>query len=164
MTDPQTPAEQIPFEPGPQVILVAYVPLSRGKAALEAAIESARFRSARLVVLNTTPAESPVDSSFASDEDLESVREHLTATGIEFEIRSTVTEHDPSEEILKVAEEIGATLIVLGLHRRSRASAILLGSNTNRVIARATCNVLAVKASEDWDHSRRFGIFGSRER
>ena len=51
----------------------------------------------------------------------------------------------PVDEILTVAEEIDADLIVLGSHGTGRAKRFLLGSVSDRVMEYATCSVLIVK-------------------
>ena len=53
---------------------------------------------------------------------------------------------DVSDVILEIAEEIGAELVVVGLHRRSPVRKALLGSTAQRVLLEATCPVLAVRA------------------
>jgi len=51
----------------------------------------------------------------------------------------------PVNEILRVAEEIDADLIVLGSHGTGMAKRFLLGSVSDRVLEYATCSVLIVK-------------------
>ena len=52
---------------------------------------------------------------------------------------------DPAREILRVAQEIGADLIVLGTHGRRGVARALLGSVAEQVVRRASCSVLTVK-------------------
>jgi nucleotide-binding universal stress UspA family protein len=52
---------------------------------------------------------------------------------------------DASEEILAVAHERRAELVVIGLRRRSPVGKLLLGSTAQRVLLDAPCPVLAVK-------------------
>jgi nucleotide-binding universal stress UspA family protein len=52
---------------------------------------------------------------------------------------------NPVDEILRVADEIDADLIVLGSHGAGRATRFLLGSVSDRVLEYATCSVLIVK-------------------
>ena len=54
----------------------------------------------------------------------------------------------PKLEIIRVAEEIGADLIVVGSHGR-HGLALLLGSTANGVLHHATCDVLAVRLKDD---------------
>jgi universal stress protein A len=50
----------------------------------------------------------------------------------------------PKQEIIRIAEEIKADLIVLGSHGR-HGLALLLGSTANGVLHHASCDVLAVR-------------------
>ncbi|MCO4772378.1 MAG: universal stress protein [Deltaproteobacteria bacterium] len=52
---------------------------------------------------------------------------------------------DPAEEIVRVAEEVHADLIVLGTHGRTSVKDFFVGSTAERVVKRANCAVLAIK-------------------
>lgn len=54
---------------------------------------------------------------------------------------------NPANEIVRLAEEQGADLIVLGTHGRKGLSRLLTGSVAELVLRRAQCPVLAVKAA-----------------
>ncbi|OQW73228.1 MAG: universal stress protein A [Proteobacteria bacterium ST_bin11] len=54
----------------------------------------------------------------------------------------------PKLEIVRVAEEIGADLIIVGSHGR-HGFALLLGSTANGVLHHAKCDVLAVRLADD---------------
>lgn len=51
----------------------------------------------------------------------------------------------PSEDIVKVAEERGVDLIVMGTHGRSGLDRFLLGSVTEKVVRSASCPVMVVR-------------------
>jgi nucleotide-binding universal stress UspA family protein len=51
----------------------------------------------------------------------------------------------PYREILGVATEDGADLIVMGIHGRNALDLMLFGSTTNQVVRRATCPVLTLR-------------------
>lgn len=53
----------------------------------------------------------------------------------------------PKQEIIRIAEEIKADLIVIGSHGR-HGLALLLGSTANGVLHHATCDVLAVRLKD----------------
>jgi nucleotide-binding universal stress UspA family protein len=53
---------------------------------------------------------------------------------------------EPAEDLLKVAEEVSAELIIIGLRRRSPVGKLILGSTAQRILLDAPCPVLAVKA------------------
>jgi len=51
----------------------------------------------------------------------------------------------PSDEILRVAEEIHCDMIVLGTHGRTGLGRLLLGSVSEQVVRRANCPVTTVR-------------------
>jgi nucleotide-binding universal stress UspA family protein len=54
---------------------------------------------------------------------------------------------DPESIILKVAQEIGADLIVLGTHGRTGLRRLLMGSVAEHILRNAPCPVLTVRGS-----------------
>ena len=53
---------------------------------------------------------------------------------------------DAITQILNMAEEIGASLILLGSHGRKGVERVLLGSVSERIVREAKCTVLVVRA------------------
>ena len=51
----------------------------------------------------------------------------------------------PYEEILRKAEETGASLIVLGTHGRTGIDHLIFGSTAERVVRSAACPVLTIR-------------------
>lgn len=51
----------------------------------------------------------------------------------------------PYVELLRIAKESDADLIVIGVHGRSAADQVAFGSTTNQVVRRATCPVLTLR-------------------
>ncbi len=132
-------------------IVVGYVPKPEGKAALRRAAEEARLRGMRLVVVNSHRGGREFDSGDAieSEAQLQEVKNELTAAGVEHDVRQLVRGMDPAEDLVNVAEEVAADMIVIGLRRRSPVGKLILGSNAQRVLLDATCPVLAVKATSE---------------
>jgi nucleotide-binding universal stress UspA family protein len=132
-------------------IVVGYVPKPEGRAALRKAAQEARLRQADLVVVNSHRGGREFDSEDAvkSEEQLEAIREELQSAGIKHEVRQLVRGMDPADDLVSVAEEVGAEIIVIGLRRRTPVGKLILGSNAQRVLLDASCPVLAVKADED---------------
>jgi nucleotide-binding universal stress UspA family protein len=54
----------------------------------------------------------------------------------------------PSEDIVRVAQELPADLIIMGTHGRAGMSHLLLGSVAEKVVRRAPCPVLTVRKEE----------------
>jgi nucleotide-binding universal stress UspA family protein len=128
-------------------IVVGYVPTPEGEAALTAAISEAGLREEPLHVVNTTRGDSLVDSRFASVDALAAVRARLDQSGVVYEIDQQVGGHDASEELVDIADRVKATLIVIGLRRRSPTGKLITGSQAQRILLDAHCPVLAVKAA-----------------
>jgi nucleotide-binding universal stress UspA family protein len=131
-------------------IVVGYVPKPEGRAALQRAVEEATLRSARLVVINSARGGREFDSDDAvrSDAELAEVRRRLDAAGVPFEVRQLVRGNEVSEDLIAVAGEYSADMIVIGLRRRSPVGKLILGSNAQSILLDAPCPVLAVKADE----------------
>jgi nucleotide-binding universal stress UspA family protein len=128
-------------------IVVGYVPTPEGEAALDAAIREARLRDEPLHVLNTSRGDSLVDPSFASAAALDAVRARLAESGLVYEIEQQVGRHDASDELVEIADRVKASLLVIGLRRRTATGKLITGSQAQRILLDAHCPVLAVKAT-----------------
>ena len=129
-------------------VVVGYVPKPEGEAALARAIEEARLRGAKLVVVNSHRGgrEFDAEEAMRADADMEAVEKKLAASDLPYEVRELVRGLEPAEDLINIAEDSGAVLIVIGLRRRSPVGKLILGSNAQRILLDATCPVLAVKA------------------
>ena len=131
-------------------IVVGYVSRPEGRAALDRAIQEARLRQTRLVIVHSHRGGRELDHDDAaeSEKQLQEVRDRLEEAGIEHEIRQLVRGVDPAEDLIGVAAEVDAEFIVIGLRRRTPVGKLILGSNAQQVLLDAPCPVLAVKAAE----------------
>lgn len=127
-------------------ILVGWVPKPEGEAALDRAVLEARLRDEDLVVLNTSSGASYADASWATDEQTQAAKERLDASGVRYDLRHTQRGKQPVDEVLDAAEEVGASLLVIGLRRRTAVGKFLLGSTAQQILMGATCPVLCVPA------------------
>jgi nucleotide-binding universal stress UspA family protein len=119
-------------------IVVGYVAKPEGDAALKRAIEEAKLRGSKLVVVNSHRGGDDFDgtASRQADQAIEQVKAQLVDSGVEHEVR----------QLIGIAETADADLIVIGLRRRSPVGKLILGSNAQRILLDAQCPVLAVKA------------------
>ncbi|OBW90701.1 universal stress protein UspE [Gallibacterium salpingitidis] len=76
---------------------------------------------------------------------MKALRQHF---GID-EDHTHVYEGLPEEVIPKVAQDIGAELVVLGTIGRTGLSAVLLGNTAEHVISHLNCNLLAIKPAKN---------------
>ncbi|WP_404386747.1 universal stress protein [Knoellia locipacati] len=127
-------------------IVVGYIPSPQGLAAVDAAIVEAQRRDERLVVVNSGVLGDYTVASFADPKDLDALDAQLTEKGIDHEVRQSTRGLAPAEEILSVAAEVNADLIVIGVRKRSPLGKVVTGSTAQQVLLDATCAVLAVKA------------------
>jgi nucleotide-binding universal stress UspA family protein len=124
--------------------VVAWSPDDFGRAALTHAVSEARLRGHGVVVVNATRGDALVDDSYASTEQLGSVQALLAGADVPHEVRQTMGS-DIADQVLKVADETSAELVVIGLRRRSPVGKLIMGSTAQRVLLGAHCAVLAVK-------------------
>lgn len=129
-------------------VVVGYVATPEGRAALQAARTEARDRQLKLVVVNSHKGGASFDGDDAlrTDEELETVRRELSGDSVEFEILELVRGNDPTDDLIAVASQVGAALIVIGLRRRTPIGKLILGSNAQRILLESDCPVLSVKA------------------
>ena len=127
-------------------VVVGYVPRPEGRAALDRSVEEALQRGMRLVVVNSSRGDALVDSGFATEVEIQELRGQLKSAGVEFEIRRPVRGREASDEVVDAAKDVDASLIVIGMRRRTPVGKLILGSDAQRILLDAECPVLAVKA------------------
>jgi nucleotide-binding universal stress UspA family protein len=81
-------------------------------------------------------------SSYAREE-LDKLAAEARGRGVR--VRSLVAQGKPSVEIIRVAREENADMIVLGTHGKGVLDQALFGSTTERVVRKAPCPVLSVR-------------------
>jgi nucleotide-binding universal stress UspA family protein len=128
-------------------ILVGYVESPEGQAALDAAVAEATLRSAPLLVVTSHRGGASLGTAQARelDDRLNVVRHQLEDSGLSFDVRALVRGNEVAEDLIDVATETGARLIVIGLRKRSPVGKLILGSNSQQILLDAPCPVLAVK-------------------
>ncbi len=126
-------------------VLVGYVPTSEGEAAFAAALEEARRRAEPLVVLNSPRSGAPVSTDVAPAAAVQAMTERAQSSGVELEVRQAPHTGDAADEVLRVAQETDASVIVIGLRKRSPVGKLLMGSSAQRILLDADRPVLAVK-------------------
>lgn len=128
-------------------VVVGYVPKPEGEAAVDQGIVEAKLRGAALIVVNSHRGGREYDgeTSARSESDLSTLEAKLRASGLEYDVRQLVRGFEPAEDLIGIAEDSDADLIVIGLRRRTPVGKLILGSNAQRILLDAPCPVLAVK-------------------
>lgn len=130
------------------MVLVAYKLSPEGDAALETGIAEARLRGAELLVVYSSRggATEQTKDMAALDSAAAAARTRLAEEGISYRFREQVLGNRPSEDVIAVAAEEEASLIVIGIKSRSLVGKAILGSTAHEILVDAPCPVISVKA------------------
>jgi nucleotide-binding universal stress UspA family protein len=122
------------------------------KEVLGRAIEEAAWRAAELHVVNVfhlpfTYVDIPVDFVAIAEGHRSAVWGQLEGQLSEssLDIRRVDIEGYPPDSLVSYANEVGASLLVVGTRGRGELGALILGSTSHRAIHLASCDVLIVK-------------------
>ena len=110
------------------------------------------FFPAALIAATTTMADMPLVSGITAAEIVEADRKRIAGVLAEIVASHAVAparvhlEQGVAQDVLpRIAENIGAALIVMGAVSRSRLQEVFVGSTAERVLDRIGCDVLVVK-------------------
>ena len=112
--------------------------------ALQLACSLARDHGARLIVLHVMPVPL-VQEKRLYREEMTSELNRLGAPEAQVRVEHRLEEGDAATQILRVAQEMGCDLIVLGTHGRTGLGRLLMGSVAEQVLRTASCPVLTVR-------------------
>lgn len=153
-------------------ILVALDPGTASRAAFQQALRLALFLKAQLIAVSVTPryegnmhrwkisnADEQLNEPFQRC--LAEAKHLATEKGQQVRVIHTIG--DPVEEIVRLAEEEQAGVVLMGYPKRSRIERVILGRTTAKVIGCSPCDVLMVPEHATVNFSRILvGIDGSR--
>ncbi len=136
--------------------------------AASVAFELTEMTGARLIILHVINMGTVQQVARMSNADLEEVLERYRENGQKLleSYKAAAAEHGidpelmlaeglPSERIVKIADEEGVEVIVIGGHGATGERSSAVGSTTERVVRRAKCPVLVVKRVEPRKQKRR---------
>jgi nucleotide-binding universal stress UspA family protein len=132
-------------------IVTGFLRSPEGRAALQRAIQEAQLRDAELLVVHSARGgqRDDIEEIRRYRQEFERLEAQLEEAGVSYRLKEFVRGNAPSEDLLQVAKDEDAELIVLGLRRRSPVGKLVLGSNAQEVLLNADCAVLAVKAESE---------------
>ncbi len=113
--------------------------------AFQLACSLARDRGARLIVLHVMPVALVQEKRFYREE-MAGELNRLGAPDARVRVEHRLEEGDAATQILRVAQEIGCDLIVMGTHGRTGLGRLLMGSVAEQILRMASCPVLTVRA------------------
>ena len=139
-------------------IVVGVTPRPESAIALDRAIEEALTGVARLHIVRIAGedlSESPgkaqawLDRLSQIRSEGEQLVESLANQGVTAIHHVEPVATDAATTLLKVARDVDADLIIIGIRRRSPVGKLVLGSVSQDILLRADCPVLVVKAHRD---------------
>ena len=126
-------------------VLIGYVPTPIGEAALEAGLAEAAVRNEDAVILNSPRRGSTVDGHLVDDRAGAELVERAREAGV----TSTVDHADHGADIVDtfdaVLQRTGASVVVIGIRRRTPVGKLVMGSDAQRLLLELDVPVLAVK-------------------
>ena len=126
-------------------IAVAHSGSPRGKAALRSAAQEALWRGEPLAVLRIVGgADQPSDRDPVLERQL--AADLADFPKVVWSLHSAAEGFDTAEALLELAEDVGASLLVLGSRRRRPIGKLILGSTVQQVLLKSSIPVLVVKA------------------
>ena len=117
----------------------------RSGYAFQLACSLARDRGARLIVLHVMPVPLVQEKRFYQEE-MSAELNRLKAPDSQIQVEHLLEQGDPATQILRIAQETGCDLVVMGTHGRTGLDRLLMGSVAEEVVRRAACPVVTVKA------------------
>ena len=117
----------------------------RSGYAFQLACSLARDRGARLIVLHVMPVPLVQEKRFYQEE-MSAELNRLRAPDSQIQVEHRLEQGDPATQILRIAQETGCDLVVMGTHGRTGLDRLLMGSVAEEVVRRAACPVVTVKA------------------
>lgn len=135
-----------------QTILVAYDGSPQAEHALAVAFSLAQIAHSKVIALAVVrPPEPALRAELHAI--LEEAQEHYAqnfaairerANQLQIEVQTTLAVGNPADQVIHHAEQIQASLIVMGKRGRSAIERWVLGSNSERVLRYAHCPVMVV--------------------
>jgi len=155
-----------------KTILVAIDPTAASQSAFQQALRLAGSMQARLVAVSVTPqydgnmhrwkiVDANEQFSLSFKQCLQEAETRAAALGQT--VRTVHKVGVPSDEIVALAEEEGAELLLMGCPRRSFVERVLLGRTAAKVIGYSPCDVMMIPDGAEVNFSRILvGIDGSK--
>jgi nucleotide-binding universal stress UspA family protein len=133
-----------------ETVVAGFIRTPEGQAALAAAVEETRRRRARLVIVHSARGGHEDADTVLNDRlALEEIEQQLRSDGLEVTVQDLARGNDPADDLLEVARDERAALVVIGMRRRTPVGKFVLGSNAQSILLHADCPVLAVKADAE---------------
>jgi nucleotide-binding universal stress UspA family protein len=129
-------------------VLIGYVPTPVGEAALTHGFAEAAVRGEDVVILNSPRRGSTVDGHLVDEQTGAELVERAREAGV----IATVDHADHGADIVDtfeaVLERTAASVVVIGIRRRTPVGKLVMGSDAQRLLLELDVPVLAVKPAK----------------
>jgi nucleotide-binding universal stress UspA family protein len=128
-------------------ILVALSTSERRTRIMDFAVEEAKLRSEKLIVVHSLYGGDKTTREEIEEGEtlLKWAEEKAKSSGVEVETHLLVRGKDPGEDILEFISEIKPSLVVVGVKRRSPAGKLIFGSVPQKIILNSEVPVVSIK-------------------
>jgi nucleotide-binding universal stress UspA family protein len=130
-------------------VLIGYLPTAEGDAAFTAGLDEAVRRKESVVLINSPHEGALVSVELADGQRIAQLITAAQEANVMIDIRQAPHTDELADLLLDLAAAVDASVIVIGLRKRSRVGKFLLGSTAQRILMEADRPVLAVKPHED---------------
>lgn len=124
----------------------------RSKYAFRLACSLARDHGSKLIIAHVLPQPAVAYGEVITGlsdamyrEQAKQQLEKLTPTDPQIAVERQLLDGDPAAEIIELAKQTNADLIVMGTHGRGGIGRLLMGSVAEQIVRKAPCAVLSVK-------------------
>lgn len=126
-------------------VLIGYVPTDPGRAALERGLAEARLRGEDVVIVNSPRRGSTVDASMIADDEAADLVARAEALGVTSRVEQPEHGANIQDTFADLVERFDASVVVIGIRRRSPVGKLVLGSDAQRLLLDLPVAILAVK-------------------
>ncbi|KXZ57183.1 Universal stress protein [Brevibacterium ravenspurgense] len=123
-------------------VIIGYLPSPEGQAALKAGFAEAKARGVRALVVNSPRLGAASEVTTLDASEAAALEEQARKAGVEAEVLQPEHEDNLVETLNRCAKENDASMIVIGLRKRSAIGKFILGSQAQRILLDSDVPVL----------------------
>lgn len=127
-------------------VIIGYLPSPEGQAALSVGFAEAKIRGTRALVVNSPRLGAANYVTTLDTDEADSIECQAREYGVEADVLQPEHEDDLVDTLNQCARDYDASMIVIGLRKRSAIGKFILGSQAQRILLEADVPVLTAKA------------------
>lgn len=127
-------------------VIIGYLPSPEGQAALSVGFAEAKIRGTRALVVNSPRRGAANYVTTLDTDEADSIERQAREYGVKADVLQPEHEDDLVDTLNQCARDYDASMIVIGLRKRSAIGKFILGSQAQRILLEADVPVLTAKA------------------